>query len=208
MWAVATEKDLEYFSTEDAVVSIYLSNGYDLDETQWILDCWEAINRDSGRAWHLIIPSKKSAFDLNNSNLEEGEKKGHREVVQNRINAKDYNVELAANIINKLQGTQSKKIFFPILVFENFTSGKHPLLIELGRLERREILGFLESVASEIRDLRDQVNGDPSNFRDQAQIRIKTLANRDWAGRIAPRAIGVGATATGLLFGALSLISF
>jgi hypothetical protein len=201
MWAIATQQDVAFFKDNRSVVSVYLSKGYDAENTRWILDAWAGFNHDSGHNWHLLIPCRSGAFELNEQTVRR--EHATKKVVDKLIDPDLYNVEEARKIItaNKLDDEK-----FPLLLFENFDPDGSPFFLSLRDLKRSEMTEFLEDVAKLIERETELGPLDNANFRKRCHEEIQMLARKKWAGRIGIKALGVGATVLGLAFGAIPFI--
>jgi len=186
MWAIGTEKDIEVFRDRRALVSVYISDGYNHDEIQWVLDSWKGFNRDASHNWHLLIPCKTDAYVLNQ-----------------KIDAAQYDTELADKIVAQSNLQEEK---FPLLVFESFERGNPPKFVSLHGMTRAKTISLLKEIAAIVQDEAEKGPSAPDEFRRKVMDRVDILSTQKKVLGFALKAVAIGGTAIGIISGVVGLI--
>lgn len=196
MWKIATFEDANYFKNEKLVVSILISDGYDFETIQSILNTWSGFNIDSGDDWHLLIPSKLSAEEIHRATESIGPKGA--EIITGKTCASIYDTDKVRKVITELSlGDEG----FPLLFFESFETNEEAFYFSLRGLNTTERNDFLKDIAKEINSF-DPSNFDcPMSYRRSVHNNIRIVYNRNWAKRVTIKIIELSAgTILGLFF--------
>lgn len=186
MWTVCTTDDIAYFHDQKAVVSVYLSDGFNHDEIQWVLNAWNGFNERAGHRWHLLIPSKVETHVLNQ-----------------RLDASEYDVRLAERIRER---NQIKKSALPVLAFENYSATGSPSYFSLCGKSHEEVVDLLRKITDVIVEEEKDERSSPNEFRRSVAARIRILSNQDTARRWLYRSLAAGASLIGVASGMKTFI--
>ncbi|UDL91180.1 hypothetical protein LGH82_07905 [Mesorhizobium sp. PAMC28654] len=185
MWAIATEKDVSFFNDKRALVSIYLSDGYDSDETQWILDSWCGFNEDAGHNWHLLIPCSTDAYVLNE-----------------KLDASHYDVKFANRVIKQHELAKSG---LPLLMFENYDPSSPPQYVSFRGMSREKRRDILKVIAEIVADEAQNGPADANEFRKAILDRVSILVSRHKLAKAGLQTLAIGTAIIGVVSGLYSL---
>lgn len=191
MWAIVTQHEARDFDHSRALVSVYLSKGYDHEKTQWLLDAFQGFNRDAGHNWHLLVPCREDASGFD-----------RKRVIDGKLDASLYDVDLARTIIKKVK---LDKESFPILTFEDPNGEVRPYFISLAKLTTDEISSLLQSIAAITNEAAESGLRSPEGFRMQVFQGIERLVIKTWGRKIVVKFLELGNT---LIGAASALLSF
>lgn len=182
MLAICAINDIGNFRNQKAVVSVYLADGFNHDEIQWVLNAWNGFNERAGHRWHLLIPSK----------VETG-------VLNDRLDASEYDVRLAEEIRKR---NKIKKNLLPVLAFENYSATGMPSYFSLRGKSQAEVAELLRKITDVIVE-EEQQDGraSPDEFRSGVSERIRILSNQDTARKWLYRSLAVGISFIGAASG-------
>lgn len=175
MFAVTTDKEVHALQDSGAVLSVLLAEAYDASLLRWLADIWTQLHLDSGMKWHVVVPAKCSAFELN----------------ENGFRAQDFNTELSRDLARQY-GVEHGNM--PCLLFDDFNEEEHQRYISLGTNDERALIEIFRFIARTIerrhpgRDLRQ------SECRDIIDAVVDGVNSRRLLAsglKIAPRAFSI-----------------
>jgi hypothetical protein len=122
MFTVCGIKDLNYFVRNPALISVFVASEFDTPTVKWVFDCWGALDKVTGRNWHMLVPTEVPIHDD-----------------KTLVKADNFNFELAQELLD-LYGM--KRSDAAALVFDNFNDEERQLFIRLETMSQRELRQF------------------------------------------------------------------
>lgn len=157
MFPVKTEAEMREMERKRSLVGIYLDHYYSDEKLRWLLGARKGFDSHVESAWHLLVPRADNAY-----------------VVNETMNADDYGVELARNIIKKLK---LKHDDLPCIIFRATRDQYFYLKLNETREERfKSVIGRLGDYACEL-----QASGpeDPDEYREYVNHYVGNWLRRE-----------------------------
>lgn len=151
MLAIKSQKELEDFSNQRALVTLFVDHAYCRENIVTILGMREGFNAHVGPAWHMLIPTKFNDY-----------------AIDAVLSADTFGVELSRQIISEYALKHSD---LPAIIFE-FVPQKEHYCVKLGGMsdkDIRDVIGYIADIVT------DEFNNGPkevAEFRERIHNRI------------------------------------
>jgi hypothetical protein len=149
VWVVSNQNESHALENRRALVGIFLDRGYDSKKIDWLLGARSGFDHHVRDAWHLLIPYERSY------------------AVDSTFDSQLYGVELAANIIDRLEIKFSE---LPCIVFR--ASEEEFFYLKLGGMSQEKFIDEIGRIGDLAKECQAQGVEDSKSFRDYVNAAV------------------------------------
>lgn len=151
MWTITSRDELDKFSNQRALISLFVDHAYSERNIVPILGMREGFDKHVGSAWHMLIPYRNGGY-----------------AVDDELSPKLFGVGLSRQIINE-HGLKHSEL--PAIIFEFVPQQEH-YCVKLGGMREDEILNIIGNIADIASDEFEHGPRDVGEFRERVHNRV------------------------------------